>query len=70
MISDLFTARSNCDPLQLYGEKIEKSVSQNVLKTNGWHLQRMIEVVKHFSYNQIIVTWVLSALSPGRYIYV
>ena len=32
-----------CIPMHLYGENVEKSFSQNVLKTNGWNLQRMIK---------------------------
>ena len=32
---DLFMARSNLVPMHLYGENIEKSFSQNVLKTNS-----------------------------------
>ena len=59
----------------LYGENIEKSFSQNVLKTNvlqtnGWNLQCVIKVVKHFSYNQNFVPWGLSALATGLYSYI
>ena len=36
--------------MHLYGENIENAVSQNVLKTNGWNLQRMIKVANTFSY--------------------
>ena len=43
---DLFNARTNLDLLKhLYGENVEKSFSQNVLKTNGLNLQYMFEVV-------------------------
>ena len=28
--------------MHLYGENIEKSFSENLLKTNGWNLQGMI----------------------------
>ena len=55
---DLFTKRSNLRPyeqyrpMHLYGESIENSVSQNVLKTNGWNLQYIITVANPFSYNQ------------------
>ena len=41
--------------MHLYGENIENSVSQNVLKTNGWNLQTMIKVANPFSYNQNFV---------------
>ena len=41
--------------MHLYGENIENSVSQNVLKTNGWNLQCMIKVVTTFSYNKNFV---------------
>ena len=34
-------------------ENVEKSVSQYVLKTNGWHLQRMIKETKLFSYRYL-----------------
>ena len=30
-----------CVSIHLYGENVEKSISQNVLKTNGWNLQCM-----------------------------
>ena len=33
----------------MYEEKVEKSISQYVLKTNGWNLQCMIKVVTRFS---------------------
>ena len=42
-------------PMHLYGENVEKSFSQNVLKTDGWNLQWVIKGVKHFSYNQNFV---------------
>ena len=32
-----------CIPMHLYGENVEKSFSQNVLKTNGWNLQWVIK---------------------------
>ena len=41
--------------MHLYGETIENSVSQNVLKTSGWNLQCMIKVANPFSYNQNFV---------------
>ena len=47
-----------CIPILLYLENVEESFSENVLKTHGWYLQHMIEVVKHFSYNQFM---------PGSY---
>ena len=115
-----------CVPMHLYGENVEKSFSQNVLKTNGslgeeranlsafrtfvrfllvwicrfplprgvWEglrfvivalpglfsylfffffffffffLQRVMKVVKQFSYNQNFVPEGLSALAPGQY---
>ena len=37
--------------MHLYEENVEKSFSQNELKTNGWNLHCMIKVVKR--YNQI-----------------
>ena len=42
-------------PMHLYRENIEKSVSQNVLKTNGWNWQCMIKVANPFSYNHNFV---------------
>ena len=56
-----------CIPMHLFGENVDKSFSQNVLKTNGWNLQLVIKVVKHFSYNKNFVPWGLSALAPGLY---
>ena len=56
-----------CAPMHLYWENVEKSFSQNVLKTNGWNLQCVIKVVKHFSYNQNFVPWGLFALATGLY---
>ena len=47
----------------LYVGNVEKSFSQNVLKTNGWNLQCMIKLVKRFSYNQNFVPRELSALA-------
>ena len=44
-----------CVPMYLYGENTEKSVSQNVLKTNVWNLHCMIKVANPFSYNQNFV---------------
>ena len=41
-----------CITMHLYGENVEKSIPQNVLKTNGLNL-RVIEVVKRISYNQM-----------------
>ena len=41
-----------CAPIHLYGENVEKSFSQWIIKTNGWNLQHMIKVVKLFSYCQ------------------
>ena len=58
-----------CVPIHLYGENVEKSFSQNVLKALGWNLQCRISVVKHFSYNQKFVPRGLSALAMG-YIHV
>ena len=55
--------------MHLYEENIEKSFSQNVLKTNGWNLQCMIEVANPFSYNQNIVSLVYLSLPLG-YIHV
>ena len=46
-------------------QTFEKSFSQNVLKTNGWYLQGMIQIVKNFSFNQNVVRWGLSALASG-----
>ena len=46
--------------LHLYGENIENSVSQNVLKTNGWSLQCMIKVANTFRHNKNFV--------PGCYL--
>ena len=45
--------------MYLYGENIEKSFSQNVLKTNGCNLQCMIKLLKFF------IT--IKILSPGAY---
>ena len=60
-----------CVPVHLYEQNVEKSFSQNVLKTekciNGWNLQCMIEVLKHFSYNQNFVPRELSALATRLY---
>ena len=53
--------------MHLYRENVEKSFSQNVLKTNGRNLQFMIKVVKLLRYNQNFVPWVLSALAPVIY---
>ena len=50
---DLLTLR----PKHIYGENVEKSFSQNILKTNGWNLQCMMKVVKCFSYNGNFVLW-------------
>ena len=54
-------------PIHLYGENVEKSYSQNVLKTYGWKVQCMIKVIKLFSNNQNLVPWGLSVLAPGLY---
>ena len=35
LIFYLFKSRSNCAPIHLYRQNVEKSFSQNVLKTNG-----------------------------------
>ena len=56
-----------CFPVHLHEGNVEKSFSQNVLKTNGWNLRWVIKVVKHFSYNKIFVYWGVSALAPGLY---
>ena len=53
--------------MHLYRETVEKSFSQNVLKTNGWNLQWVIKVVKHFSYIQNFPPCGLSAIAPGLY---
>ena len=50
--------------MHLYGENVEKSFSQNVSKTNGWNLQSVIKVVKHFSYILVII----KILFPGGYL--
>ena len=65
---DLFVARylhPHTFVWEMYGENIKNS--QNALKTNGWHLQYMIKVVKRFTYNQNIVLWGLSVIAPGLY---
>ena len=49
-----------CVPMHLSGENVEKSFSQNVLKTNGWNLQWVIKVEEHLSIAKI--------LSPGGYL--
>ena len=54
-----------CVPVHLYGENIEKSVSHNVLKINGWNLQCMIKVANPFSYNQKFVPWGYLPLALG-----
>ena len=41
-----------CAPIYFYGENIEKSFFQWIIKTNGWSLQSMIKVVKLFSFCQ------------------
>ena len=46
---------------------VEKSFSQNVLKTNSLNLQCVTKVVKHFSYTQNFVPCGLSALATGLY---
>ena len=52
--------------MHVYGENIEKSVSENVLKTNGWTYnvwskkQILLSTIK-------ILTLGLSALAPGQY---
>ena len=56
-------------PIHLYGENVEKSFSQIILKTNGWNLQCMIKVVKHFSYNQHFVPWGYLSLPWAIYMY-
>ena len=43
-----------CVPMYLYWN-VEKSFTQNVLKTNGWNLQCVIKVVNHFSSNKNFV---------------
>ena len=50
-----------CIPIHLYGENVEKPLSQNLLKTNGCTLQYMIKVVRLFSYNQnfVICPWAI-----------
>ena len=54
-----------CVPIHLYGENVEKSFSQNVLKDNGQNLQCMTNVVKLFSYNQNFVPWGLTTSLNG-----
>ena len=54
-------------PYICMGENVEQSFSQNVLKTNGWNLQCMVEVFKLLNYNQNFVLWGLAALAPGLY---
>ena len=63
----VFLLQGLCILLHLYGEHIEKSFSQNVLKTNGWNLQCMIRVANPFSYNKNCVLPGLSALVHGLY---
>ena len=46
-----------CIPMHLYGESIEKLISLNILKTNGWNLQQMIKVANPFSYNKNFDLW-------------
>ena len=41
-----------CTLIHLYGENVEKSFSQWIIKTTGWNLQGMIKLVKLFSYYQ------------------
>ena len=56
-----------CVPMHTYGENVKKTLSQNVLKTNGWNLQWVIKIVKHLSYNQHSVPWGLPAYASGLY---
>ena len=56
----LFTARSKC----------WKSRFLKMFYTYGWNLQCLIQVVKHFSFNQTSVPQGIFALAPGLYIYV
>ena len=44
-----------CVSMHLYEENIEKSFSQNLIKTNGWDLQCIIKVANPFCYNQKFV---------------
>ena len=52
---DLFTESQKRVLMHLYEENIEKSFSHDVLKTNGWNLQCMINVANPLSYNQNFV---------------
>ena len=62
---DLLRQGQICVHMYLYGENVEKSFSQNVLKTNGWNLQYVIKEVKRCSYDQNFVPWGFSALPLG-----
>ena len=54
-------------PIHLCGENVEKSFSQNVLKTNDGNLQCMIKIVKLISYNQYFALLGLPTLAPRLY---
>ena len=41
-----------CAPIHLYGDDIEKSFSQWIVKTLGWNIECMIKLVKLLSYCQ------------------
>ena len=49
---DLLRQDQVCALKHLYVENVEKLLSQNVLKTNGWNLQHVVKEVKLFSYPQ------------------
>ena len=53
-----------CTLMHLYGENVEKALSQNVLKTKGWNLQCIFKVIKPFSF---LVT--IKILSPKGYLH-
>ena len=54
--------------MHLYGENIEKSFPENLLKTNGWILQGMIKLLNFFLVTvQILSIGGSSALAPGLY---
>ena len=55
--------------MHLYWESIEKSVSQNELRTNDWNLQSMIKVANPFSYNQAFVPGIICPYSWAIYLY-
>ena len=58
-----------CIPMNLYGENIEKSFHQNVLKTNGWNLQYMIKVANTYSYYPNFVPMIVCSCRWAMYMY-